>query len=473
MTRSPGSLSDPPTDTPAAPRSFRAQAAVLGVVCLVAYLSNARHVGQIDGRATPRMALSLLREGDLDLDEFPDYCRDGLTARPKYVVQVGEHTFSKWSPGAAVCYAPFFAIPAWTGMQPMIPDDRDPSRLKANKQMLWVAKIAAAAMTALTAVVVLAALRRICRPRPALLLTLLYAFGTTAWPINAQDTWQHGPGALMVALGLLGILRCERRADRFGAAVGAALALGVAVAVRPTNGALAVPLGVLLLARSRPRFWPAAIAAGLLPVLALLLYNQWTFGVALGGGYAAAYEGSPWTTPIHLGAAGLLVSPSRGLLIFTPAMLLVPYGAWRGLCEAGRRLPAAMLALGCAMHLALMSLWSGWFGGWSYGPRFLAEAMPAAVALLAFGADRIWERIGWRTVLIVLVVVSVLIASLGCYIGVDDWHKRQEDVRRQPLGQAVWEWDECLILYQVQKLLGLADLPEDAATRSAGARAGS
>jgi hypothetical protein len=146
-------------------------------------------------------------------------------------------------------------------------------------------------------------------------------------------------------------------------------------------------------------------------------------------------------------------------LIYSPALAFVGYGLWRGLREKGNRLLTGVLAAGCVGQLALMSLWRGWFGGWSYGPRLLAEAMPAAVALLALGADRIWARVPWRAALIGLTVVSILIASLGCYVGVDDWHIRQERVLGRPLGRAVWDWNECQVLYQTRKLLDMVDEP--------------
>ena len=455
------------------PRTPRAQLLGLFLIALVVYLSNARLVGQVDGRAAPRMAMSLLREGNLDLDEFTGHCLEGLAAQLPYVQKIDGHYYSKWSPAAAVVYLPFYAIPAWTGMQTTVPDDRNPAAVKENKAFRWVGKIAAATIAALTAIIVLLALRRLCPPAPAMLLAILYAFGMSAWPINAQDTWQHGPGALMLSLGLLGALCCRREGGRFGTTVAAALALGMATAVRPTNATLALPLGVLLLIRSPRRYWAAVIAAGLIAPLGLLAYNEWIFGAPLGGGYADAYEGSPWTTPLHLGAAGLLISPSRGLLLFTPATAFVIYGVWRAVRRPGSRLFTIALSAGCAAHLAIMGMWSGWFGGWAYGPRFLAEVMPLAVALIALGVDRVWSSIGWRSLLIVLVVISILIASLGCYVGVDDWHIRQEVVRRRPLGRAVWDWGECQILYQARKMLGLISKPPPAASRPAGAPAGS
>jgi|GEM_PF-679869 len=80
----------------------------------------------------------------------------------------------------------------------------------------------------------------------------------------------------------------------------------------------------------------------------------------------------------------LLADPSKGLLLFSPFLLLWP-GAFRSSRAA---LPSAgRLALGLA-PLSLLLLYAGypnWHGGFTVGPRYLVAALPFLVFPFAFG----------------------------------------------------------------------------------------
>src|SRR4029077_16409690 len=91
-------------------------------------------------------------------------------------------------------------------------------------------------------------------------------------------------------------------------------------------------------------------------------------GVAL---FNAAFFGAPWRFgPSGLGGrffsalpeslAGLLFSPARGLLVFTPIALI----AFWGLVSMGRRSSTARaLMAAAAVHFAFMACWNEWHGG--------------------------------------------------------------------------------------------------------------
>jgi hypothetical protein len=72
----------------------------------------------------------------------------------------------------------------------------------------------------------------------------------------------------------------------------------------------------------------------------------------------------------------LMCSPSRGLLVYCPFLLVV--GAL--LVTYRRSLPdrpllvPAVLAVGA--HTALFSCYNGWYAGWSYGPRYFCDVLP-------------------------------------------------------------------------------------------------
>ncbi len=81
-----------------------------------------------------------------------------------------------------------------------------------------------------------------------------------------------------------------------------------------------------------------------------------------------------WRAP-WLGAAGLMVSPSRGLLVYSPflgfafwGMLLAPRDPRR---EVLRPVAGATLGL-----MLLQFCWHDWWGGSAYGYRPLLDTLP-------------------------------------------------------------------------------------------------
>src|SRR5262249_40985135 len=73
---------------------------------------------------------------------------------------------------------------------------------------------------------------------------------------------------------------------------------------------------------------------------------------------------------------GLLVSPSRGVLIFCPVLLLIAAGLvrFRRTLANHRLLLPAFLAVGG--HFATLVCFDQWHGGCCYGPRYFTDVLP-------------------------------------------------------------------------------------------------
>jgi hypothetical protein len=161
----------------------------------------------------------------------------------------------------------------------------------------------------------------------------------------------------------------------------AASALALAVLARPQSAAFAPLLFVFVLARGGGRqglvrtLPPLAIAAAI-----TVAYNLLRFGDALEFGYRAPADPG-FTTPLWEGAGGLLLSPEKSVLLFAPAIVLVPFAAlaaWR----RERATAAVVLAL-FAVVFVLDATWHSWEGGWAWGPRLLIPGVALVLVLLA------------------------------------------------------------------------------------------
>jgi hypothetical protein len=228
---------------------------------------------------------------------------------------------------------------------------------------------------------------RFCRRRlptiPALLLTLSFTFGSAVISTLGTAFWSSNAALLLLllALGLPG----DRIQLTPAMALPGGLLLGVAYLVRPTAALFALVLTLYLAWRNwRNALWLVGgflIVLGLWSSFALREYGQllpayYMPSRASGGSFFTALPGH-------------LVSPARGLLIYSPFLLVIAIAAI-GLVHKTRLPPLCWLALiWFGLHLLVVASFPHWWGGSSYGPRLLAEALPALLAISVW----VWQQV--------------------------------------------------------------------------------
>jgi hypothetical protein len=135
--------------------------------------------------------------------------------------------------------------------------------------------------------------------------------------------------------------------------------LAFAIICRPTNLLLILPLSAYVMLYHRPQ-----IGKFLLGVLLPGLFQLW---------YDYAYFGDPffqpqghdilfWSTSLIEGLGGILLSPGRGLFVYSPILLCSFLGmalAWR--CRGDPLLRA--FSIGILPTLLLYAKWYNWWGG--------------------------------------------------------------------------------------------------------------
>jgi len=181
----------------------------------------------------------------------------------------------------------------------------------------------------------------------------------------------------LVALGV--VVMAERALAGRELQAGAALAF--AVLARPQSAAFAPLLfGYLLLRGAGVRAVLRTLPPLALAALATLAYNLYRFHDALEFGYRPPADPG-FTTPLLEGAGGLLFSPEKSIVLFAPAIVLLPL-ALVALWRRDRAITTLLLAL-FAVTFVLAATWWSWTGGWSWGPRLLIPGV--ALVLVALG----------------------------------------------------------------------------------------
>jgi hypothetical protein len=150
-----------------------------------------------------------------------------------------------------------------------------------------------------------------------------------------------------------------------------------------------------------------------------------------------------FSSPVLEGAFGLLLSPNRGLFVFTPVMIFAFWGAvqvWRR--ESGLWL--RLLTIGLAAHLVIHAGFREWWAGYTYGPRYFADVLPALVLLLAYGLVPLCESRAFTAIAATLVAFGVVVQAIGIYLADDDWNQNPVPLEAAPA--RVWDWGDLQIV---------------------------
>ena len=187
------------------PRQHSRVAVLLFIGLCLVYNANLRQVSSYDTYASRFVPISILRDGDLVLDEFFPDALGGFPSATEateddpgyfnYLVFKDGHLLDSHPLVGPLLALPIYALPTW-----FAPPGHD--RLVAN----LFSKLAASVMAALSAVALLACVRRmLCRESEgtsrrrlddtnvALMAALAYALGTPVWSTASQAMWSHTP----------------------------------------------------------------------------------------------------------------------------------------------------------------------------------------------------------------------------------------------------------------------------------------
>ncbi|WP_313920673.1 hypothetical protein [Tahibacter sp.] len=399
---------------------------ILALACLLIYNANLRQIGAGDSVAARYLPLMLWHDGTLEPGTHARLFAHGHPmALPRYrpanddgkvvyyeptaywLIRTREHELASFYPVVTpLLVAPLYAPAAyWL-------DARGWEQPHVDRVAEWMEKLAASILAAAASVLVFVLLRREGN-RWALPLALAFAFGTNTWMISSQALWQHGTGEFLIALALLLVL-APASAARL-ALLGVVCVL--VAANRPPDALVAAAIGLFVVWRDwRSAAW--LIAGAVVPMAALLYYNVGFMG-HLAGGYGVVKPPVNFFQGDWSGLAGLLVSPARGLLIFSPFLAFVVVGLIQRLRSPDTRALAMVLALAVIGQLLLYAQ-GDWRAGTSWGPRWLTDILPILVWMLA-PAPLVLRPVA-RGLFVATIAFSVGVQTVGAF-----WYTKTSD----------------------------------------------
>lgn len=401
---------------------------------------NSGNVFSFDSKWTIHTALSLIREGNTDLDEYAAL----IAAHDEYgaIETFGGHRYTNFPLGPSLVAVPFvfaidqLALRVWsfdlnTYVSQAIPAD--------------IERFVASIVVALTAVVIYQIARLFLKRPYALLVVFIFAFCTSAWSTASRALWQHGPSMLMLSLALYILLRA-RAAPRLSQF--ASLPLALAYVMRPSNSISVALLTLCVLIHYRPYFarylfWAAVIAA---PFVA---YN-WAIYHAVVSPYYTLYRSST-AGVVFEALLGTLFSPSRGLFVFSPILVLAILSVTQSVGRRSlNRLDAFLVAI-LVLHWIITSLWPIWWGGWSFGPRLFSDMVPYLMylmipLLIEISALKAGRKVVAVSAMLILAGASFFVHYRGANAQdtLADWSTYPANVDEHP--DRLWDWRDVQFL---------------------------
>ncbi len=326
--------------------------------------------------------------------------------------------------------------------------------IEANHYWWWHGgALTASLLTACAAVFVFLAARGFVKPLPAFLVALAFGLGSCVWPISSQALWQHPANTFFLSLGAWFLLRSPEQLVR---AAWCGAAFGMAVLCRPASAVVVVCVAAYLLWTSRRRF--AAYVLGGLPVLVILVaYNSYYFGSPFTFGQSVASKiialastGSEnlWQSSWLESVPGLLISPARGLVWFSPVLLLGLVSAvavWRH----PRYRPLIPLQASVVLLILVAGKWFDWWGGSTWGYRPIVDSTPFLALLMIPLIERVIAGRGLRVLFGALLVWSVAVQFVGSYsYSLIGWTNQWSEYDN-PDRASLWQWRRPQIGYHI------------------------
>ncbi|HKB14013.1 MAG TPA: fibronectin type III domain-containing protein [Vicinamibacterales bacterium] len=423
----------------------RLTAAALAAAIWIAYLPG--NMGCSDSMWSIPTAVSLLDHHDATLDEYQSI----VAARRGVLTQrIGGHTYTIYPLGTSLAAIPGVVVlrpiagaiarlapSLWTSMaayqaeRGCRPVDGEPVIALHS----WSERAIASALVAATAAIVFVIAADELAPGWAIALAIVFAFGTSAWSTASRALWQHAPSMFLLALALLLQIRGRRT-------IWIGLVLMFAYVVRPTNAIPLAAAGVWLLA-TRPRAVPEFALGAAIVFVPFVISNETVYGSWLPPYFRPGFYSR--NAFVAEALAGDLISPNRGLLVFSPVLALAAIGF--AVKAASRRLSALDLSLaGCiVLHwIAIAASNGNWWGGHSYGPRFFADVLPYFIYFLVPAVA--WMRSGGGAARRIALAAAAVLAAISVAMHAQGalnqatvaWNGVPINIDYQPA--RVWDW---------------------------------
>lgn len=376
------------------------------------------------------------------LNKTPFYLRKAYTMTPgeiakskhsnqtTYIINNNYHYVSAFPIITALLALPIYIIPVLLNM-PITWDN-----------LILLSHVSSAFIMALSVVAFYILLKKhfISDKHKLKLLTSIYAFGTINFALVSQALWQHGAVQLFVILALYFFfntldLKIKSIGKYYDQIFLSGLCFGFAILSRPTSAIVIPIISILLVYKlyfEKYKLIPSIklfisyILGFIPPALFFYLYNSIFYKNISNQGYANQLT-TGWLSRFPEGFLGLWLSPSKGILVYSPIFLFIFISTYLCIKEIRKNktyevnLKYILFGVIVLLHTLILGKWKHWYGGWSFGYRMAADVIPFFVLLIVpFIKSNYFEK--YKRIFYVLIAISILVEISGLAFFDGIWH---------------------------------------------------
>lgn len=287
-----------------------------------------------------------------------------------------------------------------------------------------------------------------------LVLISIYAFATINLSLISQGLWQHGAVQFFIILGLIFWSK-----ERF---FWSYLFLGFAILSRPTAAIVLIVLGLFMLYQRKITYKLILNSAlGLLiPVLFFLFYNFTYYQSFSNQGYSSQLENS-WLGNFPESFFGMWLSPSKGILIYTPVFLFSLIGIYQGFKNNSLIRISFWVIL---LHTLVLSKWKHWYGGYGFGYRMVSDILPFFIFPIWYLLENFYERV--KKAIVLTLSLSIIIQISGLVFFDSIWHNAYDTGFRNT--SWLWSIKDSEAAFNIRRVLVKVNLLDKACDKCEG-----
>ncbi len=367
---------------------------------------------------------------------------------PYYVVKANDRLFSVFPVFSSVISIPIYFLPVML-------KNITTANIEENVVIIFLlGKISASLFSAISVALIYLTTKEFLSTKKALLIASFYALGTSTLSLSSQALWQTGAAQMFIGATVYFFVKGQKNKHLLPFC---GLFLGFATITRFSIAMLALTFTIYFLIFERKRFLKFIFFA--LPSISFLVWYQLTY---TGDFFFYKYEGVGQIVsiqnPLTKGVTGLLLAPNKGLLIYSPIFIFSILGAILAWTKKNKGFKFFSIVI--ALYLFFIGSWSIWHGGWSFGPRTIAEITPVATVLLipVLKSRKVWSNYSFRIVFILIGLLSIFIHFLGVSTANISWHVEQTKnltIEESHKGKFFWDLKNPEIYYFFKKAGGL------------------
>lgn len=347
----------------------------LFILFFVVYNVNFRPIPSGDTVPASLLPFSILENHNLYLDQFADFY-----VKPYFFTIKEGHILSAYPIVTPVLIVPLY-LPVYLGLKiSNYPIDMFSPIFQMTVMILE--KIAATIIAAFSGIFVFLSLRELVRKKVAIAGTLIFAFATNTWETSSQGLWQHGFVELLLSMMIYLVIVNEKN-DQNRNIIYLGIISGFFVFNRPSDSIILIPiiLYILHLKTNKILFFFGSMSISSIP---FIYYNLYYMG-SLFGNYSNQLSKFNLDSEILYNFLGMIISPNRGILFYTPILILSIFGFFEVSRITNKKIKTFFIVSGFAViiQIILYSSFKIWWAGWSYGPRFLTGILPICIIFLA------------------------------------------------------------------------------------------